>query len=141
MVKYNLNINNVNKYEYKNDIGEKMNSNLNKELGKVVERFKNRVEKEIPDKGYFRNFAENFDKNYTPDFYAKNIALFAQRDEQQDGKAFLGIDVLHPTMNKHMSMYIMNGDRNNILRYLNNNDFIPELEKYVLELSEALKND
>lgn len=132
---------NLNKVNYENYLGNNMKSNLNDELIKVRDRFYARVEKEIPDTGYFRSFAENFDKNYKPDIFAKNIALFAQRDEQNDGKAFLGVDVLHPTMNKHMSTYIMSGDRNAILNYINNNGFIKEFESNVIELSEALKND
>lgn len=118
-----------------------MKTNLTNELTKIIDRLKVRVEKEVHDKGYFRNFAENFDKNYKPEFFGKNVALFVQRDEKNDGKAFLGIDVLHPTMNKHMYTYVMNGDRNAILNYINNENFIKEFEETVLDLSESLKND
>lgn len=132
---------NLNKVNYENYLGNNMKSSLNNELTKITNRLKVRVEKEIPDNGYFRNFAENFDKNYKPEIFGKNVALFIQRDEQNEGKAFLGVDVLHPTMNKHISTYIMGGDRNEILKYINNNDFAKEFEETVLELSEALKND
>ena len=122
-----------------NRVIKTMTTDLNNELKNIIERVKNRVEKEVPDTGYFRNFAENFNKNYKPDFYGKNIALFVQRDEQRDGRAFLGVSVLHPTMNTHASTYIMNGDRDKILEYLKDNNFEQEFKETVLELSESLK--
>ena len=138
MVKCNTKVNNLN---YEKVLDKKMNNDLNNQLVKIVDRVKSRVEKEIPDKGYFRNFAENFDKGYQPQFFGKNIALFIQRDEERDGRAFLGIDVLHPTMNKHMYTYVYNGDRKALLKYLSDENFIKEFEEVVLDLSESLKNE
>ena len=138
MVKYKLNTENFS-YIQKNTV-KKMNSNLDIELIKIINRIKDRIEREIPDTGFFRNFAENFDKNYRPDLFCKNIALFVQRDEMRDGRAFLGVSVLHPTMNKQFSTYIMNGDRNKILEYINNSKFNEEFKNTVLKLSEKLKN-
>ena len=138
MVKYKLNTENFS-YIQKNTV-KKMNSNLDIELIKIINRIKDRIEREIPDTGFFRNFAENFDKNYRPDLFCKNIALFVQRDEMRDGRAFLGVSVLHPTMNKQFSTYIMNGDINKILEYINNSKFNEEFKNTVLKLSEKLKN-
>ncbi len=118
---------------------KKMDSSLNQQLIKMADKVKQRVEKEIPDRGFFRNFAENFEKGFKPTLYCKNIALFVERDEMRDGRAFLGVSVLHPTMNKQMSTYIMNGDRKGIMEYLSNKDFVKELEGTVLNLSESLK--
>lgn len=115
------------------------NMSLSSELNNVINRLKERVSKEIPDKGFFRNFAENFDKGYKPEFYGKDIALFIERDAERDGRAFLGVSVLHPTVSLTSSTYLMNGDRKKILEFLNDKDFAKELEKTVLELSESLK--
>lgn len=113
---------------------------LSQELDKIIAKLKARVEKEIPDTGYFRNFAENFEKGKKPDIYARDISLFIERDEARDGRAYLGVSVLHPEINIDAASYIMNGDRNKILEYMNNKDFKEELQKAVLELSESLKN-
>lgn len=135
MIKYNMAINNLEKRQ----VEKKMKTNLKSELVKIVDRIKPRVEKEIPDTGYFRDFAENFDKGYKPDIFCKNIALFVKRDEQRDGRAFLGIDVLHPTMNKHVYSYLMNGDRKKILDYISDEKFIKEFEDVVKDLSASLE--
>lgn len=118
----------------------KQKMDLSKELNKVIERLKLRVEKEIPDTGYFRNFAENFDSGVKPDFFGKNIALFIERDESRDGRAYLGVSVLHPQLSMDVATYIMNGDRNRILEYINQEGFSNELKNVVLELAESLKN-
>ena len=109
-------------------------------FSKIISKVKDRVAKEVPDTGYFRNFAENFDKNYKSEIYARNIALFVERDEQRDGRAFLGVSVLHPELSMSMSSYFMNGTREKILEYINDKSFAEKLEKAVLELSESLKD-
>ena len=122
-----------------NIINKGKNMNLSDEIASVIERVKSRVEREIPDKGFFRNFAENFNKEYKPEFFGKDIALFVERDSERDGRAFVGVAVLHPTQSLTASTYLMNGNRDRILEYLNNESFKSELEKTVLELSESLK--
>ncbi len=139
MIKYKLNTEKV--INSKNNVVSKMSSNLDIQLEKIVNKIKERVSREIPDVGYFRNFAENFEKGYKSELFCKNIALFVQRDEQRQGRAFLGVSVLHPTMNKQISSYVMNGDRNKILEYLSDSNFKTEFKETVLELAEALKKD
>ena len=112
---------------------------LSQELEKIINKLKSRIEKEIPDTGYFRNFAENFEKGKKPDIYARDISLFIERDEARDGRAYLGVSALHPEMSLDASTYIMNGNRDKILEYINNKDFKEELQTAVLELSESLK--
>ena len=80
-------------------------------------------------------------KNYIPQIYCKNIALFVQKDEQIDGNAFLGVGVLHPTMNKNVTTYLTSGNRKELLEYINSKDFLKEFEETVIDLSESLKND
>ena len=138
MVKYRLNTEKI--LQTKNNMTQKMNPNLDAELEKIINKVKDRVSREIPDTGYFRNFAENFEKGYNSGLFCKNIALFVQRDEMRDGRAFLGVSALHPTLNKQFSTYIMNGDRNRILEYMNSSNFNAEFKETVLELSNALQN-
>ena len=138
MVKYD--VTQLNNIKLNNLIQGNKKMNLSQELDKIIDKVKNRVEKEIPDTGYFRNFAENLEKGQKPDIFARDISLFVERDEARDGRAYLGISVLHPQMTLDASTYLMNGDRNKILEYMNNKDFKKELQDAVLELSESLKN-
>ena len=137
MVKFD--ISNVNSDGMKN-IKQGLNKlDLLQELEKIINKLKSRIEKEIPDTGYFRNFAENFEKGIKPDIYARDISLFIERDETRDGRAYLGVSALHPEMCLDASTYIMNGDRDKILEYISSKDFKEELKTVVLELSESLK--
>lgn len=117
--------------------GSKMN--MSKELEKIVETVKTRVEREIPDKGYFRNFSENIDAKNNSDFFGSNIALFIERDEEREGRAFLGISVLHPQLKMDATSYLMNGDRETISKYLQNPELKAKLEEKIVKLSEALQ--
>lgn len=112
---------------------------LSKELDRMIEVLKDRVSKEVTDSGYFRNFAINLEKGQKPDFFAKDIALFVEKDEARDGRAYLGVSVLHPTMSLDATTYIMNGNRNKILEYINEKDFKEEIKAAVLELAEGLE--
>lgn len=112
---------------------------LSESLDKVVDKLKTRLEREMPDTGFFRSFAENFDKDVKPQFYGKDISLFVQRDNKRDGRAYLGISVLHPQLCLDATSYLMNGTRENILEYISNPEFNDELTKMVLDLSESLK--
>lgn len=137
MVQYD--INHLQKITLKNVKQGKRKMDLSKELDKVIERMKSRIEREIPDTGYFRNFAENFEKGTKPDFFGRDISLFIERDEARDGRAYLGVSVLHPEMCLDASTYLMNGNRNKILEYINNKEFKEELKNDILELAESLK--
>lgn len=138
MVKYKMYTEQI-KNTKATSIEKKMTTNLDSQLEKIIARVKERVAREVPDTGYFRNFAENFEKGYKSDLYCKNIALFIQRDEMRDGRAFLGVSALHPAMNQHTSTYIMNGNREKILEYMNGEGFKTEFKETVLELVDALK--
>lgn len=114
---------------------------LKKELDKIIKITKGRIEKEIPDIGYFRNFGVNLNTETKPDFFGRDISLFIERDEKHEGKAFLGISVLHPTMDIDASVYITNGDRKQLLNYINRSDFNEELQNAVKRLSDSLKKE
>lgn len=114
---------------------------LKKELDKIIAKTKDRVEKEIADTGYFRNFGVNLDKGIKPSFFGRDIALFVERDEKHDGRAFLGISVLHPTMDVDASMYLTSGNRKELLDYMNNKNFNQELQAKIKELSNSLEKE
>lgn len=135
MTKIN-NLNNINKTKIS---GKDIVMNLSDSLKKTVETMKNRVEKEIPDKGYFRNFAEDF-ANTDKDIFAKAVSLSIQRDTHNEGKAYLALNILHPTMMLNASSKLAYGTREDLLKALNDSNIIDKLENGVKNLSEKMKD-
>ena len=115
------------------------NSSLVSNLEKIINKLKLRIEREIPDRGFFRNFAENLEEKEKTTFWGKDIALFVERDAKHDGHAYLGVSVLHPTMALESSTYFMNGDRKKILEYISQDKFKKELSDTIMALVENLK--
>ncbi len=137
MIKYNNYLNNI-KIQPWTKGGKKMD--ISSELDKIIEIIKGRVEREIPDKGFFRDFAENLEAGKEPDFFGSNIALFVERDAERDGRAFLGVSVLHPQIRMDATSYLMNGDRETILKFLQDPQLKEKLQKNILKLSDSLKD-
>ena len=108
-------------------------------IDKVISRIRDRIEREVPDKGYFRNFAEDIGL-YGNDFYGKAAAICVERDESIDGNALLLLSVLHPSMNMDASVMLTSGSRKDLLDYMNRNGFKQEVINTIHELGESLKN-
>ena len=136
MTKIN-NLNNINKAKIS---GKDIVMNLSDSLKKTVETLKSRIEKEIPDKGYFRDFAEDF-ANPNKDIYAKAVSLSIKKDINNDGKAYLVVNILHPKMMLNASSIEAYGTRNDLLKELNDANIIKRLEDSIKNLSERMKED
>lgn len=113
---------------------------LKGELSKIIEQLKNRIQDEIHGKDYFRDIVENFEPGKKPNIYCKDIAVFVKRDKKRPGRGSLGVSVLHPYMALETSTYYINGDKDKLLEYISKEEFLAELEKSVLDLSECLKS-
>ena len=107
------------------------------QLDSMISKMKERIEREVHDTGYFRNFAEDIYLN--KDFYGRAAALCVERDENLDGRALLLLSVLHPSLNTDASVMLMSGNRDAILRYMNDKNFKNEIVKTIQQLSESLK--
>lgn len=118
--------------------GKEKIMDLTKELDTIIEKTKKLV-LGLPDKGYFRNFGVNLPEGTKTNFYGRDIALFIERDEVRDGKMFLGISVLHPKKDIDSSLYLLNGNKKQILEYMNKESFNSELQEAVNKLSNSLK--
>lgn len=135
MIKYDIKkINNKNIY-----FRPRLKMNISQELDKMITTVKARVEREIPDKGFFRSFAENFE-NKDSKLFGKYIAMSVERDELRDGEALLKLSVLHPNLPVDASNLLVAGNRKKILDYMNKENFKDEVENTVLNLSNSLKN-
>ena len=107
---------------------------------KIITRISGRVEKEIPDTGFFRDFSENIGNLSLKDFFGKDIALFIQRDAKRDGYAYFGVAVQHPTMGIDAYSYLMSGKRKEILDFIAGEDGLNRIQSAAAQLSESLKN-
>ncbi len=134
MVKYDIiKINNKNVRMVPKGI---TNMKFSQELDKVVARMKARIEREVPDTGYFRNFAEDF-VNPDEKLCAKAVSLSVERDENIDGNALLLVSVLHPFMNIDASSMLISGKRDKILEYMNKDGFKDEVVRKIHELADS----
>ena len=117
---------------------KKMEKKFSEELKAVISKMKDRISREIPDVGYFRNFAldfENKDKN----IFARAISLGVERDENIEGNALLILSALHPSMNVDASSMLVCGSRDDILRFMNKDNFQQKVREEIYKLSESLK--
>ncbi len=110
---------------------------FSQKLDMMISKIKDRVEREVPDKGYFRSFAEDVELNHN--YYGKAAAICIERDENIEGNALLLVSVLHPHINADASVMLTSGNRDAILKYMNNKDFKEEVVNTINELSESLK--
>ncbi len=113
--------------------------NLSSEIDKIISEMKRDVRDKILDRGYFEDFAHNIDTKNQPDFFGSGISLFIERDEEREGRAFLGIAVLHPEAKMDAANYLMNGDRETILKYMQDPQFKDKLQEKIQKLSDSLK--
>ena len=134
MVKYDIiKINNKNVRMVPQGI---TNMKFSQELDKAVARIKERIEREVPDTGYFRNFAEDF-ANSDEKLCAKAVSLSVERDENVDGNALLLVSVLHPFMNIDASLMLASGKRDKILEYMDKDGFKDEIIRKIHELADS----
>ena len=136
MVKYELaKIKNRNILMVPKGLGD---MSFNGRVDDIIAKMKERIEREVPDKGFFRNFAEDLSLDKS-EFFGKAAPLCIERDENIDGNALLLLSVLHPSMNVHASVMLASGTRKTLLEYMNKKDFKNEVINTIHELSESLK--
>ena len=75
---------------------------LSETLQKITEAIKDDISSKIHDVGYFSNFAQDC-KNPDKNLFARAISLAVRKDPNNDGKAYLSINILHPTMQVNSS--------------------------------------
>ena len=113
---------------------------LSETLQKITEAIKDDISSKIHDVGYFSNFAQDC-KNPDKNLFARAISLAVRKDPNNDGKAYLSINILHPTMQVNSSSNLAYGDRKELLEFVNTPDFIKRLETIVRDMAEKLKEN
>ena len=135
MIKYNITENKVKYIDFSKEISK---TKFMDNLVEISEKIKERIGREVPDTGYFRSFAEDCSIN-NKNIYGRSVSICVERDETANGSALLLVSLLHPVLNKEASKMLTYGNREALLKHIENPNFKEELEKTVLELSESLK--
>ena len=128
---------NINRDLIKKFNGMSMSSRT--ELAKLLQTFIERAEREITDVGYFQDIIVKGDKNTNFGTFAKNIALVIEKDPRVEGKAFLSVSALHPQLQKDKTVYLTSGNREEILKFLKQDNFIENLNETISALDKQLK--
>jgi hypothetical protein len=111
---------------------------LSDKLREITEAMKDDINNKIFDVGYFSNFAQDC-KNPDKNVFARAISLAVRKDPNTDGKAYLSINILHPTMQINSSSNLAYGDRKKLLEFINKPEFVDNLESVVRNMSEKMK--
>lgn len=119
-------------------VPKKMEKKFSEELNTVISKMKDRISKEIPDRGYFRNFAEDFE-NKDKNIFARAVSLNIEKDESVEGNALLLVSALHPSMNIDASSMLTCGSRDEILSFMNSENFPQKVIEEISKLSKSLK--
>ena len=130
----------INPYTTSTNLSSTKKITIDDLISKSIDSLGKNVENYVRDRGYFSSFSETFDTDKIPEFFGKKVALFIERDEAREGRAFLGVSVLHPTMAVERPTYLMNGTKDKILEFINNKDFKAQLKDTIMQLSESLKS-
>lgn len=112
---------------------------LQEQLETLVKTLKDRAGKEIFDNAYYREInvpVQNTDKNV----YCRSLVLTVSQDEKNKASHLLEVAMLHPTMMIENKRPLAMGNKAEILQTLENKDFIKNLSKDVLEMSDKLKS-
>ena len=112
---------------------------LSESLREITEAIKDDITKKIYDVGYFSNFARDC-KNPDKNVFARAFSLAVRKDPNNEGKAYLSINILHPTMEINSSSNLAYGDRTKLSEFVSRPDFVEKLEIIVRDMSKKLKD-
>lgn len=80
-------------------------------------------------------------QNNDPKYYAKGIAFSIQKDNSETDKHLLWVSMLHPSMQVENSKPLAYGSKEEIIKYLEDEKSIKQIEEKLAKLSEELKNN
>lgn len=113
------------------------NVSFDKQLKEMVKKFTNRAEYEISDTNFYRVINEPV-QNADKKLCCKSIALSVSADETEKAQHILEVSMLHPSMQVEIKRPLAIGKKEDILKYLNSNEFLPQLKQDISEMSEKL---
>ena len=113
--------------------------NFKEKLEILVKTIKDRAGREILDNSYYREInvpMQNTDKN----LYCRSLVLSISQDEKNKASHLLEVAMLHPAMMIENKRPIAMGNKAEILKALEEKNFIKNLSKDISEMSDKLKS-
>ncbi len=113
--------------------------NFQEKLEILVKTIKDRAGREILDNSYYREInvpMQNTDKN----LYCRSLVLTISQDEKNKASHLLEVAMLHPAMMIENKRPIAMGNKAEILKALEDKNFIKNLSKDISEMSDKLKS-
>ena len=113
--------------------------NFKDKLEILVKTIKDRAGREILDNSYYREInvpMQNTDKN----LYCRSLVLSISQDEKNKASHLLEVAMLHPAMMIENKRPIAMGNKAEILKALEDKNFIKNLSKDIAEMSDKLKS-
>lgn len=113
--------------------------NFQENLEILVKTIKDRAGREILDNSYYREInvpMQNTDKN----LYCRSLVLSISQDEKNKASHLLEVAMLHPAMMIENKRPIAMGNKAEILKALEDKNFIKNLSKDISEMSDKLKS-
>lgn len=113
--------------------------NFKEKLEILVKTIKDRAGREILDNSYYREInvpMQNTDKN----LYCRSLVLSISQDEKNKASHLLEVAMLHPAMMIENKRPIAMGNKAEILKALEDKNFIKNLSKDISEMSDKLKS-
>ncbi len=113
--------------------------NFQEKLEILVKTIKDRAGREILDNSYYREInvpMQNTDKN----LYCRSLVLSISQDEKNKASHLLEVAMLHPAMMIENKRPIAMGNKAEILKALEDKNFIKNLSKDISEMSDKLKS-
>lgn len=113
--------------------------NFQENLEILVKTIKDRAGREILDNSYYREInvpMQNTDKN----LYCRSLVLSISQDEKNKASHLLEVAMLHPAMMIENKRPIAMGNKAEILKALEDKNFMKNLSKDISEMSEKLKS-
>lgn len=113
--------------------------NFQEKLEILVKTIKDRAGREILDNSYYREInvpMQNKDKNV----YCRSLVLTISQDSKNKSNHLLEVAMLHPTMMIENKRPIAMGNKSEILKALEDKNFIKNLSKDISEMSDKLKS-
>lgn len=113
--------------------------NFQEKLEILVKTIKDRAGREILDNSYYREInvpMQNTDKN----LYCRSLVLSISQDEKNKASHLLEVAMLHPAMMIENKRPLAMGNKAEILKALEDKNFIKNLSKDISEMSDKLKS-
>ncbi len=119
--------------------GKDLSMTTEKKLAQILKEIYNRAECEVKDSTYYRPINEHL-VNKDKQLYCRAIAFNISKDAENKAKHTFEILMLHPTMQIEVKRPIIYGSKDDILKFLKDNNSLKQIMDDLTQMSEKLSD-